>query len=118
MSKCKGSEAGKRDAPAVLTMSLQVLGCGPLELPGGFWGEEGKQWAFGSKVLNWGFALGTGSPSWDLALGTYGPSSLITCLHGTHTQGDIQLPMPPQWVDARPPGAGHLHHGKWQVGLC
>lgn len=64
MSACKGSEAGKRDAPAVLTMSLQVLGCGPLELPGGLRGEEGKQWAFGSCV-ELGACLGTGSPSWD-----------------------------------------------------
>lgn len=113
-------EAGKRDAPAVLTMSLQVLGCGPLGFLGGFV-ERRESSGHLARALNWGLAWARGPrPGTPAFKELMAHLLLITWFHGTDTdtQGDIQLPMPPQRVNARPPGAGHLHHRKWQVGLC
>ena len=77
VSAWKGSEAGKHDAPAELTMSLQVLGCGPLKQSpshpirsashlGGFRGMRESSGLL-AHVLNWGLAWAWGPHPGTLA---------------------------------------------------
>ena len=129
VSAWKGSEAGKRDAPAELTMSLQVLGCGPLKQSpshpirsashlGGFRGmrESSGCLAHASSLgLAWAWGPRPGTLAfrnlWPIFSKSPGPMGQTQTCRETSSS-----PCPLKGADAGPPGAGHLYHGKWQVG--
>ena len=129
VSAWKGSEAGKRDAPAELTMSLQVLGCGPLKQSpshpirsashlGGFRGMRESSGCL-AHASSWGLAWAWGPRPGTLAFRNLWPifSKSPGPMGQTQTCRETSSsPCPLKGADAGPPGAGHLYHGKWQVG--
>lgn len=92
--RAKGPRPGNVMRP-LCSQCHQVLGCGPLELPGGLRGEEGKQWAFGSCV-ELGACLGTGSRPGTPAFGNLWPIFLIPGSMGqTQTRRETSAPHAP-----------------------